>query len=64
MKNQSWTFTSIEDGQPVQTVQGLSHAQAVEAIHAAMHGYDSIPKLQEIASRKGSEQETVTLLAA
>lgn len=62
MKNRSWTFTSIEDGQPVETVHGLSHDEAVEAIRAAMYG--SAPKPREIAERKSVQEREATPLAA
>jgi hypothetical protein len=62
MSNRSWSFTSIEDGRPVETLRGLSHDEAVEAIRAAMYG--GAPALREIAARKNEEDRAATPLAA
>lgn len=40
-ENKSWSFTTFEDGERAETVHGLSHDQAVEAIRAAMYGRPS-----------------------
>jgi hypothetical protein len=38
MSHKSWTFTTYEDGKPVETHAHLSHDQALVALRAAIAG--------------------------
>jgi len=62
MKNQSWTFTSIEHGHAVETVHGLQQEDAARAIQAAMIGA-SLPKLRAVAGGSGTEHQAAALAA-
>jgi hypothetical protein len=62
MKQRTWTFTSIENGQPVGTVRGLSHEEAVEAIRSAMYG--DTPDPRKIAERKAERERAGEAIAA
>jgi hypothetical protein len=47
MGDSSWTFTTIENGEPVATAKGLSREQAEEAIRRAMYGEAPLPNVTQ-----------------
>lgn len=66
MRNSTWKITTLKDGEAVASVEGVSHANAVAAIQAAMYGHDPLAGVaaQGEAARDGREQDTGTLAAA
>jgi hypothetical protein len=42
MKNSTWKITTLEDGQAVASVEGVSRENAVAAIRNAMYGRDPL----------------------
>lgn len=59
MSQKSWTFTSYEDGRPVETVGGLSDAEAIRAIERAARGVTP-----HVERREERDEQLVEQLAA
>ncbi|MGE5408854.1 MAG: hypothetical protein ACM3NV_09580 [Syntrophothermus sp.] len=62
MKNTTWKITTMKDGAPVASVEGVGHDNAVAAIEDAMRGRDPLARI----ARRGAAAETKseTLAAA
>jgi hypothetical protein len=64
MKNSHWSFTTIENGKPVETVRGLSHDEAVEAIRASMYGSPQAERIEATIAAKREREQVAELIAA
>ncbi|MFN8217406.1 MAG: hypothetical protein U0R71_12510 [Solirubrobacterales bacterium] len=61
--SRTWKITSLKDGQPVASVEGVSHANAVAAIQDAIDGRDPLARIADRGA-VASEQDTGTLAVA
>jgi hypothetical protein len=61
MKHTTWKITTLRDGAPAASVEGVSHDNAVAAIEDAMRGVDPLAR---IARSGGSAHEQSETLAA
>jgi hypothetical protein len=59
MKSSTWKITTLKDGQPVASVEGVSHENAIAAIRTAMYGRDPLA-----AGLSGREQDEAVAVAA
>ena len=51
----TWKITRIENGEPAGSLEGVSHENAVKAIHAAIHGGEVLADVRVAAPQ---EQQT------
>jgi hypothetical protein len=62
MKNSTWKITTLEDGEAVASVEGVSHENAVAAIRNAMYGRDPLADVAK--GRIAREEQAETVAAA